>query len=175
MTTISAPAFITVGDVIRGSKMSLTWGAVDGAFSYLVQRSIDGATFGTDDRETFSVSADEPALRNMDVGEDWNTVQFRVQAVGYDDNNKFLYSDWTTSAVKTVTSAPEPPDSARLEQFQNNAGEIIYPQTIVEGVFRQSDGKTLAELLEDSGGGVTMEQVNAAIQEAVLDSWGASY
>lgn len=174
MTTISAPAFITVGDAVRGSKVRVEWGEVEGAFAYIAQRSVNGVAFGTNDRETYSV--DGPAMTDVEpVGEDWNTVQFRVQAVGYDDNNKFLYSDWTTSAVKTVTSAPEPPDSARLEQFQNNAGEIIYPQTIVEGVFRQSDGKTLAELLEDSGGGVTMEQVNAAIQEAVLDSWGASY
>lgn len=52
---------------------------------------------------------------------------------------------------KPVNPGPTP-GGARLEQFQNSSAENIYPKTIVEGVFRQSDGKTLAELLEESGG-----------------------
>ena len=52
---------------------------------------------------------------------------------------------------------PEPPaadSGARLEQFQNSGGEDIYPRTILEGIFRRSDGKSLEELLAALTGSV---------------------
>ncbi len=62
---------------------------------------------------------------------------------------------------KPVNPGPTPtPGGARLEQFQNSSAENIYPKTIVEGVFRQSDGKTLEELLEESGGSGGVESFN---------------
>lgn len=110
------------------------------------------------------------------------------------------------------------PDSGQLEQFENAEGKPVFPLTILEGIFRMSDGKSLASILRSianggsgepgeialaipeggkkgqmlvklsdrsydlgwadppaSSGGVTMEQVNKAIQEAVLDSWKGSY
>ena len=68
----------------------------------------------------------------------------------------------TAYATNTITlhvnpSAvePEPPPTppstggGRLEQFQNSEGTNIYPRTVMEGVFRQSDGKSLGDVLEE--------------------------
>ena len=68
-----------------------------------------------------------------------------------------IYVDYSPVDPEPPDPGPDPgptptPGGARLEQFQNSSAENIYPKTIVEGVFRQSVGKTLAELLEESGG-----------------------
>ena len=98
-------------------------------------------------------------------------------------------------------------EGGRLERLENTRGQAVYPITLMEGVFRKKDGKSLEMVLNelDSSGGegasgvssfngrsgavmpksgdytaadvgaVTMAQVTAAIQSAVLDSWEASY
>lgn len=161
---VEKPASITVGNVTQGESVVISWGAVSGASNYLLQRSVNGGAFegifiGTETSYTDT------------AGTDWTTVQYRVKSTVDGEE-----SDWTTSDVKTVMSAPAPSASARLEQFQNSAGEIIYPQTIVEGVFRKSDGKTLAELLEGTEktpgvpDGGTAGQVLAKKTNADLDT-----
>ncbi len=93
-------------------------------------------------------------------------IEYYVVATGRFDGASAIgqSSDLIRVYVDNSPVDPEPPDpgpdpgptptlgGARLEQFQNSSAENIYPKTIVEGVFRQSDGKTLAELLEESGG-----------------------
>ena len=76
-----------------------------------------------------------------------------------------IYVDYSPVDPEPPDPGPDPgptptPGGARLEQFQNSSAENIYPKTIVEGVFRQSDGKTLAELLEESGGSGGVESFN---------------
>jgi len=76
-----------------------------------------------------------------------------------------IYVDYSPVDPEPPDPGPDPgptptPGGARLEQFQNSSAENIYPKTIVEGVFRQSDGKTLEELLEESGGSGGVESFN---------------
>jgi len=161
---ISAPSFITVGDVVRGSEVTITWGAVSNAIGYTVNRSLNGAAFGVGDDPAGDIPQVANTYITQTVGENWDTVQYRVRAWGYsDDGSHFVDSDWTVSEVKTASSAPAPPPTPsgdRLEQFQNSDGTNIYPKTVVEGVFRQSDGKSLEQILNETGtsvpaGGVT--------------------
>ena len=57
------------------------------------------------------------------------------------------------TAVNSITLHVNPPapdtGHGRLEQFQNCEGTDIYPRTILEGVFRKSDGKSLGDVLEE--------------------------
>lgn len=98
-----------------------------------------------------------------------------------DNPIKTVYAANTVTLNIIPSTEPEPPPappvaaSGHLVQLENEQGENVYPKTVTEGVFRQSDGKPLEEILEAASGGVTMEQVNAAIQAAVLSSWGKSY
>ena len=67
----------------------------------------------------------------------------------------------TAYAANTITlhvnpgeSEPETPtqpgtEAGWLEQLQNSEEENIYPRTILEGIFRQSDGKSLGDVLEE--------------------------
>ncbi len=151
--TIPAPAFITVGDVIRGREVLITWGAVAKAVAYVLQSSVNGGPFGeeTEDGMNNTFHTNKTELTQT-VGEDWNTVQYRVRAWGYNaDGSAFLDSDWTASEVKTVqTDTPSTPvTGGRLEQFQNSDGTNIYPKTVVEGVIRQRDGRSLEQVLAD--------------------------
>ena len=141
-----APPFITVGSVTQGETVSVSWGSVSGSPVYTLQRSVNGGAFQT-------VYTGSSLTYTDTLGDTWNTVQYRVKATvdGKD-------SEWTTSDVKEVNSAAA--TGGRLEQFQNSSAENIYPKTIVEGVFRQSDGKTLEELLEESGGSGGVESFN---------------
>ena len=48
----------------------------------------------------------------------------------------------------------------------------------MEGIFRRRDGKSLEEILDNTGagtGGVTMEQVNAAIYQAITGAIKEEY
>lgn len=148
-----APAFITVGNVVRGGDVSITWGAVTKAVAYVLQSSVNGGPFGeeTEDGMNNTFHTNKTELTQT-VGEDWNTVQYRVRAWGYNaDGSAFLDSDWTASEVKTVqTDTPSTPvTGGRLEQFQNSDGTNIYPKTVVEGVIRQRDGRSLEQVLAD--------------------------
>ncbi len=155
--TLPAPGFITVSDAIHGSEVTIRWGAVSIAApysgGYTVQRSVNGGPFGeeTEDGMNNTFHTNKTELTQT-VGEDWNTVQYRVRAWGYNaDGSAFLDSDWTASEVKTVqTDTPSTPvTGGRLEQFQNSDGTNIYPKTVVEGVIRQRDGRSLEQVLAD--------------------------
>jgi len=52
------------------------------------------------------------------------------------------------------------PEGGRLEQLENYEGKPVFPLTVMEGVFRQSDGKSLAEVLAE------MEQGAAGPEDA---------
>lgn len=140
-TTPPFPTYITVSEPEQGEPVEIAWGSVSGA-SYVLERSVNGGTFA-------SVYSGSGISYTDTAGGTWTSVQYRVKAVVSGAS-----SDWTVSAVKTVQAPeqPEPttPAAGRLEQFQNRDGTNIYPRTVIEGVFRQSDGKSLSELLTDS-------------------------
>lgn len=140
-----APSSIAVGVVTQGQSFAVSWSAVSGASSYTLQRSVNGGTFLDVYTGSGTSYTDTPF-------ESWNTVQYRVRS--YKDG---VMSAWKISEVKTVSQPetpdePTPPSTAGdpgwIEQLQNDAAENIYPRTVIEGIFRQSDGKSLEEVLE---------------------------
>lgn len=90
--TITVPSAITVGDSI-----AVSWGAVSGADSYTLERSVNGGDF-TQVYSGIATSYTDTALAT------WSKVQYRVASV---KNN--VSSNWTTSVEKTVEAKePEP-------------------------------------------------------------------
>lgn len=90
--TITVPSAITVGDSI-----AVSWGAVSGADSYKLERSINGGDFSQIYNGT-AASYTDTALAT------WSKVQYRVASVK--DN---VSSNWTTSVERTVEAKePEP-------------------------------------------------------------------
>lgn len=90
--TITVPSAITVGDSI-----AVSWGAVTGADSYTLERSVNGGDF-TQVYSGIATSYTDTALAT------WSKVQYRVASVK--DN---VSSNWTTSVEKTVEAKePEP-------------------------------------------------------------------
>lgn len=59
------------------------------------------------------------------------------------------------------------PDSGQLEQFENAEGKPVFPLTILEGIFRMSDGKSLASILRSiaNGGSGEPGEIALAIPE----------
>lgn len=96
--TPPAPATITVPSAITaGDSIAVSWGAVSGADSYKLERSINGGDF-TQVYSGIATSYTDTALAT------WSKVQYRVASV---KNN--VSSNWTTSVEKTVeTKEPEP-------------------------------------------------------------------
>lgn len=90
--TITVPSAITVGDSI-----AVSWGAVSGADSYKLERSINGGDF----TQIYSGTATSYTDTALAI---WSKVQYRVASVK--DN---VSSDWTTSVERTVEAKePEP-------------------------------------------------------------------
>ena len=51
----------------------------------------------------------------------------------------------------------------RLERLENRKGQAVYPVTLMEGIFRRKDGKSLEEILDaDGSGGGGTEPIQAA-------------
>ena len=88
--TITVPSAITVGDSI-----AVSWGAVSGADSYTLERSVNGGDFQQIYNGT-EASYTDTALAT------WSKVQYRVASVK--DN---VSSEWTTS-VEMAVEAKEP-------------------------------------------------------------------
>ena len=88
--TITVPSAITVGDSI-----AVSWGAVSGADSYTLERSVNGGDFSQIYNGT-AASYTDTALAT------WSKVQYRVASVK--DN---VSSEWTTS-VEVAVEAKEP-------------------------------------------------------------------
>lgn len=139
------PTYITVGEAAQGEAVDIAWGSVSGA-SYVLERSVNGGTFA-------SLYSGSSISYTDTAGSTWTTVQYRVKAVVSGAS-----SDWTVSAVKAVQAEeqPEPtePADGRLEQFQNRNGTNIYPRTVIEGIFRQSDGKPLSEIVASAAANI---------------------
>lgn len=90
--TITVPSAITVGDSI-----AVSWGAVSGADSYKLERSINGGDF----TQIYSGTATSYTDTALAI---WSKVQYRVASVKDNDS-----SDWTTSVERTVEAKePEP-------------------------------------------------------------------
>lgn len=90
--TITVPLAITAGDSI-----AVSWGAVSGADSYTLERSVNGGDFSQIYNGT-AASYTDTALAT------WSKVQYRVASVK--DN---VSSNWTTSVDVTVEAKePEP-------------------------------------------------------------------
>ncbi|MDE7055088.1 MAG: hypothetical protein K2O84_09810 [Oscillospiraceae bacterium] len=51
------------------------------------------------------------------------------------------------------------PSSGRLERFENTEGKTVFPLAILEGIFRMSDGKSLASILSSIAGGGPIEGI----------------
>lgn len=148
--TPPAPASITVGEYVKGQPVAISWSGVEFAeqILYSLQLSTDGGLFMT--------CYDGPNTSyTLDVSDSVNSLQFRVRTDVYTDRSR--HSDWVLSDVKTAgTVTPPTPvtGGARLEQFQNSDGVDIYPRTILEGIFRKSDGLTLERILEEIKSGI---------------------
>lgn len=140
----SAPVSITVSNAVRGESAIISWSSVSNINQYILQRSINGNTF-------LNIYTGSNLSYSDNILDTWNTLQYRVQAI-----ENTLSSNWTTSEFITLQteSTPEQPSSVkgRLEQFQNRDGINIYPKTLIEGVVRQSDGKSLTTLLAETAG-----------------------
>lgn len=208
------PSAITVGDAVQGKPVSVAWDAASdpdgGAVTYRLARSVNGGAFQVvyeGGGQSFTDAADN---------RDWSAIQYRVCAI---DVYSFA-SEYTVSEQKAVQNPRfRLPDGGRLELLENRDEQPVYPITVLEGVFRREDKKSLKAILETSGAvqgpagqgvpaggaagqllakksdtdydtqwvdppaggegaegpGATMEQVNEAIQAAVLDSWEGSY
>lgn len=90
--TITVPSAITVGDSI-----AVSWGAVSGADSYKLERSINDGDF-TQIYSGTATSYTDTALAT------WSKVQYRVASVKGN-----VSSEWTTSVERTVEAKePEP-------------------------------------------------------------------
>ena len=90
--TITVPSAITVGDSI-----AVSWGAVSGADSYKLERSINGGDF----TQIYSGTATSYTDTALAI---WSKVQYRVASVKGN-----VSSDWTTSVERTVEAKePEP-------------------------------------------------------------------
>lgn len=158
--TLPAPGFITVSDAIHGSEVTIRWGAVSIAApysgGYTVQRSVNGGPFGeeTEDGMNNTFHTNKTELTQT-VGEDWNTVQYRVRALRNSNSSEFVFSDWTTSAAVPVLSGITLPPGGRLTQLENRNAKPVFPLTVTEGVFRQRDGKSLERVLAEMELGVT--------------------
>ncbi len=44
-------------------------------------------------------------------------------------------------------------EGGRLERLENDAGQAVYPVTLMEGIFRRRDGKSLEDILDGAGTG----------------------
>lgn len=75
-------------------------------------------------------------------------------ATAYAVNTITLHVNASTVEPEPPPTPPTPASGARLEQLQNSAGTDIYPRTILEGIFRQSDGASLERILEDIKSGI---------------------
>lgn len=51
------------------------------------------------------------------------------------------------------------PNSGQLEQFENSEGTPVFPLAVLEGIFRMSDGKSLASILSALAGGGPIEGI----------------
>lgn len=98
ITAPSAPATITVPSTItEGDSIAVSWGAVSGADSYMLERSINGGDFSQIYSGT-ATSYTDTALAT------WNKVQYRAASV-----KDGVLSDWTTSVERSVEAKePEP-------------------------------------------------------------------
>lgn len=156
----NAPASLNVGDTVKGKPIVVQWTAAtdpDGTIAgYTLQRSINSGSFSN----AYTGTALEYTDETDNVS--WETVQYRVSAM--DDDG--AVSAWTTSILKTMEESQYIPDKptddvtfstgGKLEQFENDLAKPVYPVTVMEGVFRQKDGKSLERVLYDmaiSGGG----------------------
>lgn len=96
--TPPAPATITVPSAITaGDSIAVSWGAVSGADSFKLERSVNGGDFSQIYNGT-AASYTDTALAT------WSKVQYRVASVKGN-----VSSDWTTSVERTVEAKePEP-------------------------------------------------------------------
>ena len=142
----SRPPSITVGDAVQGKPMAIAWGAASDpegdALTYRLTRSVDGGSFQTvyeGSGLSFTDTADN---------RDWSTVQYQVCAV----DAYSAVSEYAASEEKTVQNPRfQLPDGGRLELLENRDEQPVYPITLLEGVFRREDKKSLKAILETGG------------------------
>lgn len=147
------PRSITVEPVTAGVDVSISWEEAvdpDGTiFNYTLMRAVDGGSFRPVYTGTALSYTDKSDNRN------WAVVQYQVKAV----DNQGYSSGWTASPVmKVQASGITFPDGGRLEQFENSDGKPVFPLTVMEGIFRRSDGKSLAAVLSGISGGSAGEK-----------------
>lgn len=142
----SDPPSITVSDIIHGESAQVIWEAstaiAEPISGYTLQRSVNGGPFET------IYSGPELSFTDNGVDTYWVTAQYRVQA-----NSTGGDSDWTTSTITPVLSSITLPPGGRLTQLENRNAKPVFPLTVTEGIFRQSDGKSLERILKEMGSG----------------------
>lgn len=140
----SMPGGIFVSGPKQGESFMISWAASSGSVdTYTLQRSVNGGAFET-------VYAGAETSYTDTAGMDWVTVNYRVQANGSGGD-----SSWAVSGSVPVKSSITLPPGGRLEQLENRDAKPVFPLTVTEGVFRQSDGKNLERILADMELGVT--------------------
>lgn len=109
-TAPSTPETITVPALTAGQTATISWAGVSNAAGYVLQRSVDGASYMT-------VYRGENTSYIDTVGSAWLTVQYRVCA--YDSNNNS--SDYKTSDVFSVAQ----PIASLLEAIRAHTEQDI--------------------------------------------------
>lgn len=67
-------------------------------------------------------------------------------------------------------------EGGRLERLENRKGQAVYPVTLMEGIFRRRDGKSLEEVLEHlDGGGAQGIPAGGAAGQVLSKRFGTDY
>ncbi|MGM9682059.1 MAG: DUF6273 domain-containing protein, partial [Eubacteriales bacterium] len=156
--TITAPESITVPELNSGASASVAWSGVQNATGYILERSVDNASFTEVYRGSETVYADT-------ILSSWNTVQYRVCAYDGDGNT----SEYTTSEIVSVIK----PIADLLTAIRNHAEQdikIVFEDGTViskSNISVSSGGLTLTEVLNGETD-MTMGRAVSSLVEMVL-------
>ena len=158
VSTISAPESITVPELNSGASASVAWSAVQNATGYILERSVDNASFTEVYRGSETVYADT-------ILSSWNTVQYRVCAYDGEGNTSEYTASEIVSVNKTIADL--------LTAIRNHAEQdikIIFADGTVIGksnISVSGGGLTLTEVLNGETD-MTMGRAVSSLVEMVL-------
>lgn len=142
VTTSDPPAIFAtlITPLTQGKEFTASWtSSVAGEYTF--QQSINGGEFET-------VYIGEKTAYSGIAGTGWVTARFRVRVSANGETSK-----WGIFGETPVASGITLPPGGRLEQLENRDAKPVFPLTVTEGVFRQSDGKSLDRILREVGSG----------------------
>ena len=146
---ISGPSNLTCSKTVAqpGEQITLYWNAASGNFNryalYMTRGGVKmsyGYVTGTDSYVNLNFPTDAVPGESI-------TYSMRAEYVNVNTAAVLETGQSEPSCTVICAGAAASTGSGRLEQFQNSEGTNIYPKTVLEGVFRQSDGKSLEQVL----------------------------